>query len=433
MDQQPAPAPGETDLSAPRLTVRSVVTEAAQRFFDIDRGWLRTARDLTFAPGAMIRRYVEGQRKIYANPFAYLVLGTAVSIMVQRAVGFQDRMVRTAHANTMDSPLQMEFVDRVTGLMSQNALFISIGILVPLALFVRLFFRRSGYNLAECFVFALYSGGHLALLGLVLVPLYMLLPPSAAIQGTVGLTVAIIYTAFVARGFFSGNTAWIAIKTGLAYVMAYCVFMIVTIAIFIAYVFAVLAPQSSGEDWDLITATDYEAVPVIKKLLDEGADVDTTLQRTSLHAAAANGSIEIVELLIERGADVNLQDIHGRVPIFVALAKHQTEIARRLSEEETDVGIRTNDGSTLLMAAVRAGDAELVRWALDRGTDVNAVRPKKDNATALMMAAEKGDSEIVKLLLAGGADPKVTNHEGRTALDLAKGEDVKGLLRASTP
>ncbi len=133
---------GEPDSPAPRLTVRSVLTEAAQRFFDVDKGWLRTARELTLGPGAMIRRYVQGQRKVYANPFAYLVIGTAVSIMVQKLVGFQDRMVRTAHTNALESPLQMEFVDRFTELMSQNALYISIGILVPLALMVRFLFRK---------------------------------------------------------------------------------------------------------------------------------------------------------------------------------------------------------------------------------------------------------------------------------------------------
>jgi hypothetical protein len=432
MDQQTADVAADVSSTPPRLTMGLVLRGVAERFFDVDRGWLRTARELTFGPGAMIRRYVEGHRKVYANPFAYLMAGTAVSIMVQKVVGFQERIVTTSRNSALDSPLQMEFVNRFTELMSQNALYVSVGILVPLALVVRLFFRRSGFNLAECFVFALYTVGHLALLGFVLVPLYMLLPPSAAIQGVVGMTVAVFYTAYAARGFFSGGPVATVIKMAVAYVLAYIVFMLVMMVFVLAYIFIVLLPGSSGEDWDLVTAADYEAVPVIEKLLDDGADINMTLQRTALHAAAANGNLEIVELLIERGADVNLQDIHGRVAMFVALAEHQPEVARHLAEAETNPHVRTTDSSTLLMAAARAEDRELVQWALDHGTDVNAFRPGKNNATALIIAARKGNSEIVKLLLAGGADPSVVNEKGQTALDVAKGENVKGLLRAPT-
>jgi hypothetical protein len=432
MDHQMEPAAGDTPPAAPRLTMRLVLREMAERFFDVDRGWLRTVRELTFGPGAMIRRYVEGHRKVYANPFAYLVVGTAVSIMVQRVVGFQEKMIASTRGSAMESPLQMEFANRFSELMSQNALYVSIGVLVPLALLVRLFFRRSGYNLAECFVFAMYSVGHLALLGFVLIPLYMLLPPSAAIQGIVGMSVAIIYTIYVSQGFFSGGIAAVAIKTSVAYVMAYCIFFIMMMVVVAAYVIVVLVPTSSGLEWDLVTAAEHEVAPVIEKLLDEGADVDATLQRTALHTAAANGNLEIVELLIERGADVNLQDIHGRVPMFVALAERQSEIARRLAEANTDPNVLATDGSTLLMAAVRAEDVELVQWALDHGTDVNAVRPGKNNATALILAARNGNAEIVQLLLDGGADPDIANDKGQTALDVAKGKEVKELLRAVT-
>ena len=302
MDDNTTATVADLSPEAPRLTMRLVLSELIERFFDVDKGWLRTVRELTLGPGAMIRRYVEGHRKVYANPFAYLVVGTAVSIMAQRAVGFQERMIATTSGNTVDSPLQMEFANRFTELISQNALYVSLGILVPLALLVRLFFRRSGYNLAECFVFALYTVGHLSLLAFVLVPLYMLLPPSAAIQGIVGLTVAVIYMVYVAQGFFSGGFVGVAIKASVAYVMAFLVFFVVMMVLVLAYVFTILVPTASGEDWDLVTATDYGAVPVIEKLLDDGADIDMTLQRTALHAAAANGSLEIVGLLIERGA-----------------------------------------------------------------------------------------------------------------------------------
>lgn len=431
MNDNTTPAVTDASPEAPRLTMALVLREIVERFFDVDKGWLRTARDLTLGPGAMIRRYVQGHRKVYANPFAYLVVGTAVNIMTQKVVGFQERMVATASGNVTDSPLQSEFINRFTELISQNALYVSIGIVVPLALLVRFFFRRSGYNLAECFVFALYSVGHLSLLGFVLLPLYMLLPPSAAIQGIVGITVAIIYTVYVAKGFFSGGFFGVAIKTCVAYLIAYLTFFIVMMVCVITYIFIVLVPTSSGVEWDLVNATDYESIPVIEKLLDEGADIDMTLQRTALHAAAANGNLEIVDLLIERGADVNLKDIHGRVPMFVALAEHQPEVAARLAEADTNPNVRTVDGSTLLMAAVRAEEVQLVQWALDHGTDVNAIRPEKNNATALILAARKGNSEIVSLLLAAGADPDVANHEGETALDIAKGKKVKELLQTT--
>ena len=431
MNDNTTPAVTDASPEAPRLTMALVLREIVERFFDVDKGWLRTARDLTLGPGAMIRRYVQGHRKVYANPFAYLVVGTAVNIMTQKVVGFQERMVATASGNVTDSPLQSEFINRFTELISQNAPYVSIGIVVPLALLVRLFFRRSGYNLAECFVFALYSVGHLSLLGFVLLPLYMLLPPSAAIQGIVGITVAIIYTVYVAKGFFSGGFFGVAIKTCVAYLIAYLTFFIVMMVCVITYIFIVLVPTSSGVEWDLVNATDYESIPVIEKLLDEGADIDMTLQRTALHAAAANGNLEIVELLIERGADVNLKDIHGRVPMFVALAEHQPEVAARLAEADTNPNVRTVDGSTLLVAAVRAEEVQLVQWALDHGTDVNAIRPEKNNPTALILAARKGNAEIVSLLLAAGADPDVANHEGETALDIAKGKKVKELLQTT--
>jgi len=76
-----------------------VLREIVERFFDVDKGWLRTARDLTLGPGEMIRRYVQGHRKVYANPFAYLVLGAAVSIMVQKITGFQDKMIERSRSS----------------------------------------------------------------------------------------------------------------------------------------------------------------------------------------------------------------------------------------------------------------------------------------------------------------------------------------------
>jgi hypothetical protein len=422
----------DPDPTALRLTLRRVAYDSARHFFNLESGWLRTARELTISPGPMIRRYVEGHRSVYANPFGYLVIASAASFVVQKAAGFQDRMVTAAQGNTLSSPLQMEFVNTFTELLFQHMLFVSIGIVIPIALLVRVLFRGSGYNLAECSVFSLYAAGHTALFGIVLIPILMLLPPSGLIQASVSLGAAIPYMIWASRGFLVGRLLWVAAKMTVAYLMAYAAFMVAVVLFVIAYIVVVMQPSSSGVEWDLVTATDYEAIPVIEKLLDDGADVNMTRQLTSLHAAATSGNLEIVNLLLEHGADVNLQDIHGRTPLFVALAEHHPEVATRLAEEPTDVSVRAADGSTLLIAAVRAERVDLVRWALEQGTDVNAVRPEKKHATALIMAAAKGNPVIVQLLLAAGADPNLTNHKGQTALDLAKGREVRSLLQPVT-
>jgi hypothetical protein len=416
---------------APRLTMRLVVRQIGERFFDVEKGWLRTVRELTVSPGPMIGRYVAGERTVYANPFGYLLVGTAVSIAMQTVFNFQEKMTATARMGTPSSPTQLDFANQFNDLISQNVLYVTIGVLVPLALLLRLFFRRSGLNVAECLVFALYTLGHLALLGVVLVPLSMLLPASPVLQITVTLAVAVAYTVYAAHGFFPGGVAFTALKAAVAFIIAYGAFMAAMTVAVLAYVIVVLAPTGTSRPWDLVTAVDYDVADVVEQLLDDGADPNSTLGRTALHAAAEHGQLETVDLLIARGADVNRQDAVGRIALHMALAERHLEVARRLAREPTDARVRTTDGLTLLMAAARAEDLDLARWALERGAEINAVRPEKKHATALMIAARLGNAEIVELLLANGADSAATNRDGETAFDLARGASVKDLLRTA--
>ena len=396
-------------------------------FFDLESGWLRTVRDLTIAPGPMIRRYVQGHRKVFANPFTYLVFSTAAAYVVQKLFGVQERLIASMETTLMDSPLQMEFATRFAELMMQNTLYISVGVLVPAAVIYRLFFWRSGYNLAECLVFVVYAGGHTSLLSAVLVPLFITLPASSVIQSVYSLTVGVLYMLWASRGFFRGHGLVVALKTTAAYLIAYATFMAFMMVAIMAYIFFSLVPAASGVEWDLVTAADLGVAPVVESLLEDGVNADSTLRRTALHAAAENGDLEILELLLAAGADANLKDVHGRVPLMVALTERHTEAAKRLTQV-TDPKVRSANGSTLLIAALRAENPEVARWALDNGVDVNATRAGKRYATALMIAARKADTEMVRRLLDLGADPTVTNRDGKTALDLARGEDVKALL-----
>ena len=109
--------------------------------------------------------------------------------------------------------------------------------------------------------------------------------------------------------------------------------------------------------------------------------------------AASSGHTEIVKLLLERGADVNITNHYS---------------------------------CTVLVSASNEGNAEIVKLLLAHGADVN-IR-NRSNRTALMCAASSGHTEIVKLLLEHGADVNMKDSWNSTAFDLADREEIKTLL-----
>ncbi|CAJ1398866.1 unnamed protein product [Effrenium voratum] len=54
--------------------------------------------------------------------------------------------------------------------------------------------------------------------------------------------------------------------------------------------------------------------------------------RTALHLAAAAGDVEVVEMLLEHGAQKNAQDVHGRSPAHIAAARRHRDVAAKLME-----------------------------------------------------------------------------------------------------
>ncbi len=409
----------------PRLTLRQIMHDLATRFFSLESGWLRTFKELFTEPGQMIRRYIEGERLVYANPFAYLLVATAISVVIQSLVGFQATMIESTLSNPELTPGQVAIIQDLQRLLFKHMLYMSLGILIPFAVMLRLFFRRSGFNLAEMAVFALYTVGHTALFAVVLLPLGKLFSLHPAV---LGVPVTLVYFSYAAVRFFGGRVITV-LKTLAAYVLGMGSYMIIMMLATMVYIILFqLSAFKGGDDWNLVTATEHGAAVVVQSLIEQGEDVNLTLQRTPLHVAADQGDMEIVDLLLVNGADVDTPNHSGQVPLFLAIRKGHLEIAWQLINAGAEPPATTDSGYTLLMVAVRAEDLELVRWLLDNGSPVNAVRPDGNRITALMMAADEGDEAAVQLLLEYGADPSITNRDGDTALNLADSDAIREML-----
>ncbi|KAI0538686.1 hypothetical protein GGR58DRAFT_512830 [Xylaria digitata] len=190
------------------------------------------------------------------------------------------------------------------------------------------------------------------------------------------------------------------------------------------------AEESRG--WTALQAAAKNGhIEIVRILLASKADVNAAAAnafgRTALHAAAENGHVEIVRLLLASKANTVLQAAAGSGYI---------EIVKMLLAAKADVNATASEyrGRTALQAAAESGYIEIVEILLAAKADVNAAASEYRGRTALQAAAERGYIEIVKILLAAKADVNAAaaGKYGRTALQAAAGsgsiEIVKMLL-----
>jgi ankyrin repeat protein len=145
-------------------------------------------------------------------------------------------------------------------------------------------------------------------------------------------------------------------------------------------------------------------------LRHNGADPDTIrgrYGRNPLHAAAYSGNSDVVRKLIEYGAAdmINARDSGGSTPLLLASEGHNFKggsVLRLLLERGADINVQNHFGRTPLHRASFRGALGVVRLLLEHGADVEA----KNNIdkTALQIAADEGHDEVVELLREHGAE-----------------------------
>ena len=156
--------------------------------------------------------------------------------------------------------------------------------------------------------------------------------------------------------------------------------------------------------------------------LDAGVDVNEESSKglTPLHYAASAGHNDIVELLIERGANVNATDSgKGATPLDYAHWRDHEEVIETLNahnaQREHEKGGKGIGQSSLIHDAALDGDIDEVQRQLDAGVDPNLKSSK--GATPLFYAVYGGYLEIVELLITRGGDVNAVYLNGNSVLD----------------
>jgi ankyrin repeat protein len=151
-------------------------------------------------------------------------------------------------------------------------------------------------------------------------------------------------------------------------------------------------------------------IDLVNMLYERGADINAAAEesegRTALQAAAEEGHLEVVDWLLARGAEVNAPPANswGITALQAASEKGFTDIVHLLLEKGADVNAPASSigGYTALEAASKAGALDIVYMLPEKGADVNAAHAR--GYTALESAAASGRLDIVRLLLNVGAE-----------------------------
>jgi len=157
----------------------------------------------------------------------------------------------------------------------------------------------------------------------------------------------------------------------------------------------------------LVAALAGEHFQTANSLRHNGADSDIRGRygKNPLHPAARSGNFEVVGILIEYNpAYTNARDDYGWTPLHLASGGHNFKDGsafRLLLEHGADINVQDSNGLTPLQWASFNGALEVVRLLLETSADVEA--RNNYGKTALQEAAEEGHDEITKLLREHGA------------------------------
>ncbi|KAF8334571.1 ankyrin repeat-containing domain protein [Amanita rubescens] len=166
-------------------------------------------------------------------------------------------------------------------------------------------------------------------------------------------------------------------------------------------------------------AANHGYVDIIKMLLDKGANVNTQGEHfgNALQAAVCGGHLEVIKLLVNEGADVNAQVEKYGSALYQASLQGHAKIVMFLLEKAANVNAQGGEYGSALQAASHNGCTEIVMLLLDKGADVNAQNGRYGNA--LYTGSYGGHAEIVRLLLDKGADVNAQGGKYGNALQAA--------------
>jgi ankyrin repeat protein len=162
----------------------------------------------------------------------------------------------------------------------------------------------------------------------------------------------------------------------------------------------------------------------LKKLADYDFNAKDEAGRTPLFYAAEAGQKEIVEWLLEKGADPNIAETSGskNPPLHIAVLLPSDEVAALFLDHGAAIDAVNSKGEQAIHHSILNSHADCLSLLIKRKADVNA--KDSEMLTPLCWAESSGKEPFVRILLDANADPDLVTSQG-IALNLSIRENAE--------
>jgi Protein of unknown function (DUF3667) len=233
----------------PRITTRSLIRDFLQTILHAEKGIFNLLRGLMIHPGRVVTEYVEGKRKKYFNPFSFLALCIAFMVLMNNwfkpylevPVPDQQVMARIPDKKTKD--LYLVTVKRSAEGQSFFNRNMNFGTLISApfyAVFLGLFFKRRGRNMAEIAVAYILLTAFIDVLFTVIASPWLALTRGSLTHDYIfwiGLILETFYYAWGLKTFFGYNTKGGYFKVLLALWLTGLIGLVLLMASYFIYVY----------------------------------------------------------------------------------------------------------------------------------------------------------------------------------------------------
>lgn len=166
-----------------------------------------------------------------------------------------------------------------------------------------------------------------------------------------------------------------------------------------------------------IKAEKYKEVEAILAEFPDCINEEDRNDQTALFYASSTGHMELVNLLIDYGAEIQCENKHGYTPLLRSLRYNQIDIAQELLKHHADINAVDAFHVSAMQVAAVAGHENSVECCLQQQGGQGMMAQKDDEgSTPLLAAVRKAHVAVVDHLLEAKSPPNLADNSGRSPL-----------------